>query len=98
MYANEPADLINTEIITCILYIPLNIRTILNTLKTLIIFKLFKDERSPPLEPYASNTISKIEIVTMPPSSQFIESPMYFLIPIPKSFMIISIIKIHVKY
>ena len=96
MYANELADLINTEIITCILYIPLNIRTILNTLKTLIIFKLFKD--SPPLEPYASNTISKIEIVTMPPSSQFILSPMYFLIPTAKSFMIISIIKIHVKY
>lgn len=95
MYANEPADLINTEIITCILSIPLNIRTILNTLKTLIIFKLFKDSLP---SPYASNIISKIEIVTMPPSSQFILSPMYFLIPIPKSFMIISIIKIHVKY
>lgn len=93
----ELADRTKTDKITYILCMPLsNLATLstLNVLRTLIVLKALK---LPPPPLTATKIISIIDKDTMPPSSQFILSEMYFLTPIAVNLTVISQMKNQVK-
>lgn len=82
-------------------FMDLRERSSLATLKTLKVLKtltVLKAFRSPPPPLTAVKSISKIDIDTTPPSSQFILSATYFFGPIASSLLVNSPIKIQVNH
>jgi hypothetical protein len=97
MYMKDVADLTKTAMITYMLCIPRSSLATLSTLRVLRTLIVLKALKLPPPPLMAVRTISMIERETMPPSSQFILSETYFLMPIAVNLIVNSQMKNQVK-